>query len=74
MAFEQLLDARLSLGVGHAEQSREEVDVLENAQLEVQILAQPLGHEGDPRANGLAVASVVHVAAENPNLARLDPL
>ena len=74
MAFEQLRDARLSLGVGHAKESREEVDVLENAQFEVQILAQPLGHEGDPRTNGLAVAGVFHVAAENPNLARLNPL
>ena len=36
---EQIRDARLSLGVGHAKQSREKVDVLENAELEIQIFA-----------------------------------
>ena len=67
---EQVPDARLSLGVGHAKQSREEVDVLENAQLEVQILAQPLRHEGDPRTNGLAMV----VSFMSPPRTRTSPV
>ena len=57
-----------------AEQLREEVDVLEDAQLEVEVLAQPLRHVGDARADGVAVAGVGDVAAEDVHLAGLDLL
>ena len=70
----QLPDAGFSLGVGHAKQSREKVDVLENAQLQIEILAQPLRHEGDPRTNALAMGSVFHIATEHSNFACLNPL
>jgi len=57
-----------------AEQAGEEVDVLEHAQLHRQVLAESLGHERDPRADGAAVPHVGDVATEHGHAARLDPL
>ena len=71
---EQGADAAGTLSVGHAEEPGEEVDVLEDAELEVEVLAQALGHEGNARAGGVAVGGLGHVAAEDADRARLDLL
>ena len=71
---EQGADAAGALGVGHAEEPGEEVDVLEDAELEVEVLAQALGHVGDARAGGVAVGGLGHVAAEDADRAGLDLL
>ena len=70
-AVEQLIDARGALGAILAEQSAEKVDVLEHRQRHVKILAQPLRHVGNARANRVAVALVAHVAAQYLNLSGL---
>ena len=71
---EQGADAAGTLSVGHAEEPGEEVDVLEDAELEVEVLAQALGHEGNAWAGGVAVGGLGHVAAEDADRARLDLL
>ena len=67
-------DAAGTLSVGHAEEPGEEVDVLEDAELEVEVLAQTLGHEGDARAGGVTVGGLGHVAAEDVYRAGLNLL
>jgi len=57
---------------GLAEQAAEEVDVLEHRQCGVEILAQPLRHVGDARADAGAVAGILHVAAQHLHRALLD--
>ena len=63
-----------ALGIGHAKEPGKEVDVLEDAELEVEVLAQPLRHEGDARAGGVTVGGFVHVAAEDVDRAALNLL
>ena len=49
-----------------AEQPGEEVDVLADAEVCVEIGAEPLRHVGDPRANRAPVALLGHIAIEHP--------
>ncbi len=70
-ALQQVGDAPLALGLVVAEQPTEEVDVLEHRERRVEVLAQPLGHVGDARADRPAVAAVAHVAIEHADLAIL---
>ncbi|MCY1417919.1 hypothetical protein D9M71_334650 [compost metagenome] len=71
-AVQQVGDAPLALGLLVAEQAAEEVDVLEHRQRRVEILAQPLRHVGDARADPAAVRRAAHVAAEHGDLAVLQ--
>ena len=68
----QLGDAPVALGSGLAEQTGEERDVLTHAQIRIEILAEPLRHVGDARADLFARAPVGHVGAEHDRLAALD--
>ena len=62
----------VALVAGCAEQPAEEVDVLEDGERRVEVLAQPLRQVGDARADGVAVRGVGDVAAEHLDRARLD--
>jgi len=55
----------MPLGAVLAEQAREEIDILGDRQRGIQILPQPLRHVGDPWANGMAMTTVGHVAAQH---------
>ena len=72
--LQEPVDPRATLRAGEPEQLCEEVDVLEDAQLEVQVLAEPLRHVGDERADGVAVPAVRDVAAQHLDLPGLDLL
>ncbi|MNZ46506.1 hypothetical protein D3C78_641890 [compost metagenome] len=72
-AAQQVGDAPLTLGLLVAKQAAEEIDVLEHRQRRIQILAQPLRHVGDARADRAAVLPAAHVAAEHGDLAVLHP-
>jgi len=71
-AVGQIGDALAALFGILAEQAAEEIQVLEHGEGRVEILAQPLGHVGDARADPAAMAFVGHVAIEHPDLALLD--
>jgi len=71
---EQVGDPGHPFAVPLAEEAGEKVDVLEHAEVHRQVPAEPLRHERDPRADGVAVPHVGHVAAEHGHPARLDPL
>jgi hypothetical protein len=70
---QKFADAPLALGPGMAEQAREEIDVLEDGQGRVQVLAEPLWHIGHPWADIATVACIGHIAAENLDRSGLDP-
>ena len=53
---------------------RHEVDVVLNAQLQVEILPQPLGHVRDARPDGVSMLHVSDVAAEHDDLPLLHLL
>lgn len=53
------------------EQAREELQVLLDGERRIQVLAQPLRHVGDARADEVAVRFACHVAAERFDGARL---
>ncbi len=55
-----------------AEQPTEEVDVFSNRERRVEVLAEPLRHVGDPRADTLAVPGAAHVAVEHRHPAGPD--
>ena len=55
-----------------SEQPPEEFDVLAHAQVGIEILAQPLRHIGDARADRGAVRRIGHVAIEHEGGAGLD--
>ena len=74
VASSRSADAAGTLSVGHAEEPGEEVDVLEDAQLEIEVLAQPLGMKAMRGQTASRWAAVGHVAAEDADLARLDLL
>ena len=71
-AVEQLGDALLPLGGGLPEQAAEELDVLADAEIGIEVLAEALRHVGDARADRGAVRGIGHVAAEHANLPGLD--
>jgi len=68
----QFGDAPVSLFGVLAEQPAEELEVLEHRQRRVEVLAQPLRHVGDTRADRAAVAGIAHVAVEHLHLALLQ--
>ena len=53
------------------EQAAEKFDVLADAEIGIEVLAQPLRHEGDARTDRGAVRGIRHVAAEHEDAARL---
>ena len=55
------------------EQAAEELDILPDAQVRVEILAQALRHVGDARTDRGPMRRASHVAAEDENGAGLDP-
>jgi hypothetical protein len=55
-----------------AEQAPEEFDILADAEVGIEVLAQPLRHIGDPRADRPAVAPIGHVAAQHGDASLLD--
>ena len=57
---------------GLSEQAAEELDVLADAEIGIEVLAEPLRHVGDARADRGAVRRIGHVAAEHVGLAGLD--
>jgi len=67
----QAVDAAAALGRVMAEQAAKELQVFFHGQGGVEILAQALRHVGDARADGLAVPSAGHVAAQHHDLALL---
>ncbi len=71
---QKLGDARASLIRALAEQTAEEVDVLEHAQRRIEIAAKPLWHIRDAAAYLLEVAIVGDVLVEHDDLADLDDL
>ena len=73
-AVQQVGDAHLALGAVLAEEAREELDVLAHAEVGIEVLAEPLRHVGDARADLRAVARVRHVAAEHLDRAGLNAL
>ena len=70
--FQQLGNARLPLPAALSEQPAEEIDILEDGQGGIKVLAETLRHIGDTRAGILAVARIGHIAAQNLHLAFLD--
>ena len=70
VACEQLLDADCALRGRQPEQPRHEVDVVADAELEIQVLPQALRHVGDARAHRAPVPDVGHVAVEDGDLSR----
>ena len=65
VASSSSLIAVLALRGGQPEQLRHEVDVVVDAELEVEVLAQALRHVRDPRAHGAAMPDVGDVAVED---------
>jgi hypothetical protein len=62
---EQLLHADLALGGREPEQARHEVDVVVDAELEVQVLAETLRHVRDARTDAAPVLDAGDVAVED---------
>ncbi|MNE76439.1 hypothetical protein D3C80_1726760 [compost metagenome] len=54
------------------EQAGEKIDILEDGQRRIEVLAKPLRHIGDPGAGRVAMADIGHVAAKHLDLALLD--
>ncbi len=73
-ALQQLGDPEVALGAALAEQAAEELDILAHAEVRIEVLAQALRHEGDPRADRRAMAHIDHVAAQHFDPAFLDAL
>src|SRR5690606_20569744 len=60
----QLADAALAFLAGMAEETSEEVDVLENRKRRIEVPAKALRHVGDARTDLAALARVTHVRAK----------
>ena len=71
-AFEQFGDSPVALVTGLSEQAAEELDVLADAQIGIEILAQPLRHVGDPRTYRRPVLRIGDVATEDGGAAGLN--
>ncbi len=72
--LEQLLHAERALGGREPEELRHEVDVVVDAELEIEILAEALRHVRDPRTHVAPVPDLPHVAAEHVDAALLQLL
>ena len=73
-ALQQLRNPRAALGPALSEQLTEELDVLLDAQVGIEISAQPLGHVGNARTDRAAMACIRHVAAQHLDLTVLNLL
>ncbi|MNS94701.1 hypothetical protein D3C72_1289260 [compost metagenome] len=71
-ALQQFGNARLPLPAALSEQPAEKVDIFEDGQGGIKVLAKTLRHIGDARAGILTVTRIGHVAAQNLYLALLD--
>ena len=71
-AVQQFVDAPGALSRALAKQTGKEIQVLDDRQGWVKVLAQALGHVGDVRAGAAAVSAAGHVAAEHLDLSALD--
>ncbi len=71
-APQEVGDAALALPSVVAEELAEEIDVLEDGERRIEVLAEPLRHVGDPRIRRLAMLLVGDVATEHRNTAVLD--
>ena len=71
-AVQQFRDPPVALVAGLPEQAAEKLDVLADAQVRIEILAQALRHVGDPRTYRRPVLRVGDVAAEHRGAAGLD--
>ena len=70
-AFQEFRNPRVAFGLILAEQTSEEIHILEHRQGGIEVLAQPLRHVGDARANGAAMGGVGDVAAQHLDAALL---
>lgn len=68
----QALAARGALFGALVEKSSKELQILDDTQVRIEVLAQPLRHIGDARPGPVAVGAVGHVAAEHRDTAGLD--
>ncbi len=71
---EELLDAHLALLFRESEELRHEVDVVVDAELEVEVLSQALRHVRNARAHVAAVPYGRHIAVQDVDLPLLHPL
>ena len=71
-ASQQLRYAQIPLARGLAEQPAEKLDILADAKVRIEVLAEALRHVGDARAYRGAMGFRAHVAAKHLRFARLD--
>ena len=71
-AARQVVDAAPTLGGAVAEEAGEKLQVFLDRQGRIQVLAQPLRHVGNARANPASVSGVGHVAAQHLQTAGLQ--
>ena len=71
-ALQKLGNSPVPLGTGLPEQPAEKLDILADAEVRIKVLAEPLRHESDARANRGAVRGVCHVAVKHDNAAGLQ--
>jgi hypothetical protein len=70
-AAQKFGDTPVPLGLRLSEQTAEEFDVFADAQIGIEILAEPLRHEGDMRTDRVAMARIRHITAEHDDAAGL---
>src|SRR5208337_2625720 len=71
-AAQQLRYAPIPLAGGLAEEAAEELDILADAKVRIEVLAEALRHVGNARAYRGAMGFRAHVAAKHFRFARLD--
>jgi hypothetical protein len=71
-AAKELRNANVALGGGLSEQAAEKFDILPDAEVGIEVPAEPLGHVGDARAYLSPVGLRPHVTAEHSDIARLN--
>ena len=71
-ALEKLGDSRVPLGTRLSEQAAEELDILADAEVRIEILAQALRHIGDARTDRGPMRRIRYVAVEDENASGLD--
>ncbi len=72
--LQQQADPGAAFRGGEPEEPGEEVDVLEDAELEVEVFSQALRHVRDERANGVAMVDAGDISAQHADTAGLDLL
>ena len=65
-------DVPLALGAGLPKQAAEELDILADAEVGIEVLAETLRHVGDARTDSGAMRGIRHVAVEHEHAAGLD--